>query len=863
MSLKKQITIVFFVLVTCVIVTTMLIIRYYSERLFLEEFRKEALVLANTLASQSKRALLTRHFSSLMFQIQAMAEQDNILYVMVCSLDGKIRAHNDFDMLGKIVRDEGFWQARAGHVFVKERQREDNWFYQIAVPVKLQGQVYGVAEIGYDLTPLQNTFRLYNYFILIISSLGIIIGPLICLRIADRITAPILRLQNAAQDFAGGKFDVSVPVESSIEEVAQLGRTFNKMTSVIKRTIFNLKSSYLFVNKIVTTISDILLVVDEDGNIIKLNAAAVRAIGAETTYEIRNRWRLQDLFVCHGLEFPLSRHRELSSQECTLLAREGEIPVLVSLRFLINKNGRDLFVFTGGVIKEIKMKEEQLRREHQRLSAILQSLREGVIVVDDRGIITLVNREVEKMTGLKEEQTIGRLVKDILNLVDEETSRPIDMDLEDMEELEKKSVVLKSVSGEDRVVLLNSAPITLEDQIKGLVIVIYDISEKIRLEREIIKAQKIEALGLLAGGIAHDFNNMLMGIQGYINLTQISCSRGEKQNVENFLVKAEKAVDQARDLAQQLLVFTKGGTPVKTALLLQDMIKEIASFVVRGSSIKMVFEIDDDLWPIEADPSQISQVLNNLLINAVQAMPEGGNITLRARNIILESGHITLKPGKYIQIQVQDQGCGIPRSLLPSIFDPYFTTKTEGNGLGLAVVHSIIKKHGGHIAVASRPGEGTLFTIHLPATEKEPEHMDQTMPSTVMEKGGRILILDDEDLIREVLSAMLQNLGFETTAVAVGEDMLRIYREAMEKGDPFIMVITDLTLPGQKSGLVYAEELRKLDPDAVIVAVSGYANDPVMANPGKFGFKGAISKPFKLGILQQALADILSRQDRH
>ncbi len=841
----------------------MLIIRYYSQKLFLEEFRKEALVLAKTLSSQSKRALLTQHYSELMFQIEAMAEQENILYVMVCSLDGKIRVHNDLDMLGREVRDESFLQARSGEIYVKKKQRENTWFYKIAVPVKVRNKIYGVAEIGYDLSPLHNTFRLYNYFILIISTLGIIIGPLICMRLADQIAAPILRLQRAAKDFASGKFDVKVPVESRSYEVAQLSRAFNKMTSVIKRTIINLKNSYLFVNKIVTSISDILLVVDEDGNLLKVNAAAVRAIGAESTIEIKKRWTLQDLFDCNTfLQFPISRRHEFRSRECSLNAREGKVPVLVSLSFLTNKNGVNLFVFTGRVIKEIKMKEEQLKREHQRLSAILQSLGEGVIVVDERGVISLVNREMEKMVGVKMDEILGSHLNEVVHLVDEATSEPVEIDLEQLGEFEKRSFVLKSTTGDDKVVVLNAAPINFEDTVKGVVIVIHDITEKIRLEREIIKAQKIESLALLAGGIAHDFNNMLMGIQGYINLTQLSCSRGEKQNVESFLIKAEKAVEQARDLAQQLLVFSKGGTPVKTPLLLQEMIKEIATFVVRGSAIKVEFDIEEALWPVEADPSQISQVLNNLVINAVQAMPDGGIITVKAKNVILKPGKLSLRPGKYVQIQVKDQGCGIPKNLLSSIFDPYFTTKAEGNGLGLAVVHSIVKKHEGHIGVKSRPGEGTLFTIHLPATEKEPERLTQAGVAMILSGGGRILILDDEDLIREVLSAMLESLGFETVAVGNGEEMVRLYKEAMETNRPFLMVVTDITLPGQKSGLVYAEEVRKLDPDAIIVAVSGYANDPVMADPERYGFQGAISKPFKLGKLQAVLGAILAKQKK-
>ncbi len=862
MSLRKQITLVFFILVTGVILTTISIIRYYSERLFTEEFRKEAMVMARTLSIQSRRALLTNHFSDLMFQIQALAQQDNILYVMVCSRDGTIRAHNDLDQLGRKMDDQGFSQAISGKAFVAKKRKGEVAFYQIAVPVKIGNRIYGVAEIGYDLSRILHTFRLYDYLILLISSSGIIIGPLICMRLAGRITAPIMRLQAATYDFTRGKFDVQVPVESSGDEVGQLSETFNKMTFVLKRTILKLKHSYLFLNKIVTNISDILLVVDEYGNIVKANPATARAIGTKSTVEVRKNWKLQDLFILKDfLNIPIPRKMEFSSKECYMMAAEGPVPVLVSMSYLSNNNGKNVFVVTGRIIKEIKMKEEQLWREHHRLATILQSLGEGVIVVDGSGTISLVNDEMDRITGLERKEVLGKKIEEILHFVDEESSRPVEVNVERLSEIKQRSLVLKNERGEDRMVVLNAAHINFEDNVTGFVIVVHDISEKVMLEREIIKAQKIEALGLLAGGIAHDFNNMLMGIQGYINLTQLSCSRGDKKNVESFLARAERAVDQARDLAQQLLTFSKGGAPVKTPLLLQDTIKEIASFVVRGSAIKSVCEVDDKLWPVEADPSQISQVLNNLLINAVQAMPEGGTIILRARNVVLDTPYESLEPGRYVQIQVEDQGYGIPKKLLRSIFDLYFTTKEEGNGLGLAVVHSIIQKHGGHISVKSKPRQGTTFTIYLPATHKMPKEMDQDGVDRVLASGGRIIILDDDDMVREVLGAMLQNLGFDVVAVADGRAMLRHYKKAISDGDPFIMLITDITLPGQKNGLEYAKEVRKMDPDAIIIAVSGYANDPVMAEPAKFGFQGAISKPFKISRLQEILAEVLSKNE--
>ncbi len=858
LSLKRQISLWFSLLVFFIIFSVSLLILYFSKRVILDECRKQGLLIAKTFASQARRPLLTNHFSHFTFQLADIVEQEQILYAVVYDSQGVVRVHSNFEHIGERKGLDLVSRLMDEDLLVEERKEGGKRYYRIAVPVRFNGRLLGVAEIGYDLSDFYQTYHTYALLVLGIAVLGTVLGFFFCFKFADRITRPLLTLRNAAQSFASGNFDVQVDIHSG-DEVGELALAFNRMARALKRTVRNLQSAYIFSNKIIASISDVLLVFDREGQIFKANLAATQIIGF-SGIEIKKHYRFQDLLLDEDLPPRLEKDVEITNREALLLTREESVPVLYSLRYLGKRKDKDYFVFTGRVIKEIKEKEEQLRKEHERLIAILESLGEGVIVVNREGQIELVNPKTEEILGLDRKEILGKDLREVLHLVEEETSQPITVSLENLQDLCHRNLILRNTRGENLIVVLNAAPIRFVGKNRGWVIAILDVTEKSRLEREVMKAQKIEALGLLAGGIAHDFNNMLMGILGYINLSQIYCERQDKQKVATFLAKAEQAVKQARDLSQQLLTFAKGGVPLKEPLALPQFIREIANFVVRGSHIKVEFEVADDLWPVEADPSQISQVLNNLLINAIQAMPEGGVITIRARNVWLEEETSSLAPGRYVCLEVEDQGVGIPKRLLDRIFDPYFTTKEEGNGLGLAIVHSIIKKHGGHIEVFSEKGKGTKFVIYLPATEKKPRSKEGTRFKTIFPVGGRVLVLDDDEFVCEVVSEMLKGLGFEVVNVTNGEKMLELYRQALENGEPYLFVLTDLTLPGQKGGSEFARKLLEIDPHAIVIAMSGYANDPVMADPESFGFRAAVAKPFRLEDLRRVLTQVLGGQ---
>ncbi len=382
-----------------------------------------------------------------------------------------------------------------------------------------------------------------------------------------------------------------------------------------------------------------------------------------------------------------------------------------------------------------------------------------------------------------------------------------------------------------------------------------DITERESLQNRLLNAQRLESLGVLAGGIAHDFNNILTGIMGNISMARMVLATPEKS--ARLLDNAEKATLRATELATQLLTFAKGGAPVKKTVSIRKLVNESLSFALRGTNVKGVVEIPDCLHDIEADEGQVSQVFNNIVINAVQAMPGGGKISVQGMNITLETENsLTLPPGEYVKLSFSDEGCGMAEDVRQKIFDPYFTTKSGGMGLGLASVHSIINRHGGHIEARSKVGEGTTFTLFLPSTGKTSAWgagiCDRITQSEAL-AGGSVLVMDDEEMIRELAAEMLGHLGYEVTTCTTGEEAVRKYRMAKEGNNPFSFVIMDLTIPGGMGGRESAADILAFDPCARLIASSGYSNDPVIADFFDYGFCGSIVKPYSLDELRRVL----------
>jgi PAS domain S-box-containing protein len=382
-----------------------------------------------------------------------------------------------------------------------------------------------------------------------------------------------------------------------------------------------------------------------------------------------------------------------------------------------------------------------------------------------------------------------------------------------------------------------------------------DISVRKKMEEDMARSEKLDSIGVLAGGIAHDFNNLLTAIFGNITLAKMYANR--QSDVYKRLEESEKAAERARDLTQQLLTFSKGGAPVKKTIALQELGKESANFVLRGSNVKCEFSFPADLWHVEADEGQISQVLNNIIINANHAMSEGGTVQMYCGNVVVDQSDPLLAKGKYILISIMDHGTGITKEHLSKIFDPYFTTKKKGSGLGLSTSYSIVRSHGGHITVESFPGIGTTFKIYLPASG-EGKPADCAGEARFVTGKGRILVMDDEEAVRDVAQGMLETLGYSVTLAKDGTEAIEIYKVAMASGAPFDSVLMDLTIPGGMGGMEAVKRILEIDSEAKAIVCSGYSNDTIMANYNSYGFRAVVPKPYSLKQLGSAISDVLS-----
>jgi CheY-like chemotaxis protein len=366
---------------------------------------------------------------------------------------------------------------------------------------------------------------------------------------------------------------------------------------------------------------------------------------------------------------------------------------------------------------------------------------------------------------------------------------------------------------------------------------------------------------MLAGGIAHDFNNLLTGIMGNIGLVKSYISPSD--NTYEMLDEAERAAIRARDLTQQLLTFARGGKPVKKPVNVYELMKESSEFALRGSKAKLLLSLPEDLWQIDADEGQISQVINNLVINADEAMPMGGTLKIHAENeAIRKNSSILLKSGSYVRIDIEDTGTGISPEHLQRIFEPYFTTKQRGSGLGLTTAYSVVRNHGGIMTAESELKKGSTFRIYLPASKRAVKGGKKLTVTDSGQAGGKVLIMDDEEIIRKMLTNMLGMAGYTVEVSADGVEALEKYQQAREAGDPFNAVIMDLTVPGGMGGKEAVKKILEIDPKAVVIVSSGYATDPIMSDFKKYGFKAVIAKPYSVRQLRESLSSLLTKKKK-
>ncbi len=542
-----------------------------------------------------------------------------------------------------------------------------------------------------------------------------------------------------------------------------------------------------------------------------------------------------------------------------VLYKDDKIDGAFEVRAFRTEPGRMVAVFLD--ITARKQAEEELKREKERIAVTLASIGDGVIAADTGGNVTIMNAVAERLTGWSAAEAAGRPLEEVFSISDEATGdcseNPVQRALRTSSVVELGGgTILASRDGRKIRIADSGAPIRdSSGKTVGVVLVFRDVTEKWKMQEAMQRSQRLESLGILAGGIAHDFNNMLAGIFGYIDLANELSSEAR---VKDLLQKAFLAMDRAKGLTRQLLTFAKGGEPALAAVDARSLIEDAARFSLSGTDVRTSFSFQEGLWACEVDPDQFGQVIDNLVINARQAMPFGGTIRIEARNEDVGEGAVHgLKPGRYVVVSVIDEGEGIPGENLPHIFDPFFTTKSAGNGLGLATCYSIMTRHGGAIEVESKPGEGSLFRlyVHASAAPAMPRPMKRGTDGTMR---GRVIVLDDEEAIRDILGAMLKDLGFTPVCVATAEAAEAAVSSDQPDG-PVVAAILDLTIPGGRGGKEAAAMLKKAMPSLPIFVSSGYSEDPVMSDPSSHGFSGSLAKPFRKAEVGRIISAGLAR----
>ncbi|MBD3347054.1 MAG: response regulator [Chitinivibrionales bacterium] len=498
--------------------------------------------------------------------------------------------------------------------------------------------------------------------------------------------------------------------------------------------------------------------------------------------------------------------------------------------------------FIYHAVSKYHLLSANIEQLEQSFSVLFEDIDDAILLLDPRGDVLQANSSACSLFGESKDKITVRLLQERIK------------GYEFNRQYRNEPFILwkDTTSGH---LLLSQTEIATKGRKLGIIMLVRDISEQIKTEQELQKAQNLEALGQLTGGIAHDFNNFLGGITASFSLALMELH--DNPEIEEILRQGEKAALDASSLTKQLLAFAKGGMPINESFQIGDIVREACVFAARGSKAKLVFDFPQQELTVKADKGQLTQVFQNLTLNSVQAMPEGGVVRVKIRSRhVQENSVLNLPAGPYVEIMIEDEGEGIPEEFIDKVFEPYFTTKKQACGLGLSMAHSILINHGGSIFVSSESGVGAVFTVYIPeeGMEKQLDQLHKTERATGNER--RILVMEDDHVIRNILKKILERFGYKVDAAINGEEALGIYNKRKEGNEQYYVVLADLTIPGGMGGVKLAEELHKIDPDLKIIICSGYAENEEIAQYRKFGFFAAIRKPYSLEKLRAALDSV-------
>ncbi|MDF1614247.1 PAS domain S-box protein [Desulfurivibrio dismutans] len=753
----------------------------------------------------------------------------------------------------------------------------------------------GTVRFGLSLSGLAGLRAKVFYQSLLIAALALTPALLLLAWGGYLATRRLNGLLAATRRIIGGDYSTTLPVQDR-DEIGLLAAAFNhlqasvarqitelevrnhklhRLSEVNSRQLASLRASEERYRTIFNAPSDAIFIHESpSGKIIDVNRAMLEMYGYR--YDEALKLDVADISANAPPYTMTEASRKIAAAisqgpqryEWHARRKNGELFwVEVSLR-LTSAQGQELVIAVARDIHARKMAEQALANEKERLAITLQSIGDGVITTDREGRIMLLNVLASRLTGWTSTEAAGRPLPEVFRIINERTGEscpnPVERVLATGQIIALENhTVLIAKDGSRRPIADSGAPIRdQEGEIIGVVLVFRDMTEQQRLEKELLKVKKLESVGVLAAGIAHDFNNLLTAILGNVDLARFLLKNGkcEAEQLANLLDESKKAGQRAQGLTQQLLTFARGGDPIRKLASLVAVIKDSAAFVLRGSGVSCDYRIPDDLWLVEIDQGQISQVIQNIVLNARQAMGESGRLTISCHNRAekeLEAG----RPGPFVAIIISDSGPGIPEESQELVFDPYYTTREGGSGLGLAICHSIVSKHDGYIEVASSPGAGTTFTLLLPASQENLQPEPPASPP-VKQRQAKIIVMDDEEMVRQVLRQILEHLGHQVITVADGQQALEAYQTARQKGVPFDLIIMDLTIPGGMGGKEAVQKLRELDPTALVVVASGYADDPVLADYQAHGFAARLHKPILLEDLNQIIQQLLGDEPR-
>lgn len=838
------------------------------------QYEKEAMAhlshyvetVAQDVALAATEYIITENFSSLQDLILSYHDRTHIRSLVVTDAFQTVIASSRPEQLGENVSFPHQEDSETASTSVDSVLQ----FMQYTIPVRIGGTTVGWCLVQLNTSHIRKDLSVLQQRAVVLGTAIWLLASVIAYFLSSFVTVSIRGISSVARQVSAGDFANHAEVRGP-QEIRELASAFNMMLAAIENRTKLLEISEKKYRMLVEDMNDWVWEVDLNG-VRKYVSPSVEKTLGYTPGELLGK----SIFG----SMPSKKAETIQTLLLQLIETKSSFTNVMHSQY--HKDGHEVIVETAGqpivdssgdvvgfrgVARDVTKRylaEKELQAEKERLSVTLRSIGDGVITTDIDGRIVFLNRAAEELTGWSSEAAEGKISSEIFHIVNEETQEPCNDPVHQI--LSGKTVVgqernirLVTRDGLSRVIADNGAPILDKDaKVIGVVLVFRDITHEKKTEEELLKIRKLESVGVLAGGIAHDFNNILSAILGNIELARYRVADRDVR-ATTLLLDAEKATQRAAKLTRQLLTFSKGGEPIREETDLPKLITESADFVLRGSNVACTYHFVEDLWLVDVDSGQVSQVIQNIIINARHAMPEGGTIEIRCDNVTKTAAESLpgVTGGEFVRVAIQDTGSGIPAEIITKVFDPYFTTRDEGSGLGLAISHSIVMKHGGCLRVSSAPGEGTTFEMYLPVVHSSAEMCTDTPRRKTVPEGLHILVMDNDEMILTVTEAQLVALGHKAVLVIDGDQAISRYLEMKKAGTPFDLVIMDLTIPGGMGGRDAAAELLRIDAQARLIVASGYSNDPVMAEYGKYGFRAAIAKPFDLTGLENAISSAL------